>query len=255
MCYYNGIKVPRDEYIRLMNIEKGVRELMKMLAKPLQSGFEYTNYPIIKPINGGCDFEIVEAHWEFIGSWLKTWNEVVESRKKYNTLNAKAENLFVNEKGQKSMWADAAKNRRCLVLSSGFYEWRHYKPDGSKKEIAYPYYVTIPGRDYFFMAGVWQAWTDRETGETIDTFAIVTSKANSLMAQIHNKKLRMPTILPDELASEWIQEGLSEEKIQQLGNFQYPSEKMSGYTIEKDFRSLEEPQIPFNYKELPNLTL
>ncbi len=254
MCYYNGIKVPRDEYIRLMRLEKEVKAIAAMLTKPLYSGFEYKNYPIIKPVNGGKEFEIVEAHWEFISSWNKTWSDVAESRKKgIPTFNAKSENLFVNEKGQKSMWADSAMNRRCLVLSSGFYEWRHYKPEGSKKDIAYPYYISLPEKEYFYMAGIWQPWTDRETGETIDTFAIVTTKANELMAQVHNKKLRMPTILPDQLALEWIQNGLTKERILELGAYQYPAEQMKAYTIQKDFRTLPDPEEAYIYNELPAL--
>lgn len=38
------------------------------------------------------------------------------------------------------------------------------------------------------MAGIWQPFTDKETGETMDTFAIVTTKANALMEQLHNHK-------------------------------------------------------------------
>ena len=45
---------------------------------------------------------------------------------------------------------------------------------------------------------------DKETGETVDTCALVTTKANGLMEQIHNSKKRMPTILTSELAGEWI---------------------------------------------------
>ncbi len=248
MCYYNGVKVPRDEYIRLMNLEKEIKAIAAMFAKPLQSGFEYSNFPIIKPIDGGCDFEIVNAHWEFIAPWLNTWDDVKEARKKYSTLNAVGETLF-----ESRLYKDAAMKRRCLVLSSGFYEWRHYKPEGSKKDIAYPYYITLPDREYFFMEGIWQPWTDKSTGETIDTFAIVTSKANALMEQVHNKKKRMPAILPDSLALEWIQDGLTQQRITELATYQFPAEKMAAYTIHKDFRGLENPTSSFSYEELPTL--
>lgn len=61
------------------------------------------------------------------------------------------------------------------------------------------------------MAGIWQPWVDKETGESIDTFAIVTTKANELMSVIHNSKIWMPTILPEDLAWKWIMEDISEE--------------------------------------------
>jgi putative SOS response-associated peptidase YedK len=44
------------------------------------------------------------------------------------------------------------------------------------------------------MAGIWQPWTDKATGEYVETFSIVTTKANKLMEQVHNSKTRMPTI-------------------------------------------------------------
>jgi hypothetical protein len=37
-------------------------------------------------------------------------------------------------------------------------------------------------------------WTDRDTGETKDTVAIITTKANKLMEQVHNSKMRMPVV-------------------------------------------------------------
>ena len=248
MCYYNGIKVTRDEYIRLTGLEKEIKILFKLLAKPIQSGFEYKNWPIVRPAQTECGLEIVEAHWEFIPPWLNTWEEVVASRKKFTTLNAIGEELL-----EKRMYKDAALKRRCLVLSSGFYEWRHFQPKWSKKDIAYPYYINLPGKEYFFMEGIWQPWTDKSTGETIDTFAVVTTKANSLIAQVHDKKKRMPTILPDPLAFEWMQEGLSPDRVRELATYQYPSDKMAAYTIHKDFRALEDPISPFIYEELPSL--
>jgi putative SOS response-associated peptidase YedK len=87
----------------------------------------------------------------------------------------------------------------------------------------------------------------------MDTFSIVTTKANSLMAEIHNKKKRMPLILPDELAWEWIQDGLSPERIAEITHYAYPAEKMDAYTIAKDFRTMEDPAEAFEYGELPKL--
>jgi archaellum component FlaG (FlaF/FlaG flagellin family) len=65
--------------------------------------------------------------------------------------------------------------------------------------------------------------------------------------------MRMPTILPKALAEEWIQPGLTEERIHELATYQFPSSEMEAYTINKDFRILEDPTEPFNYAELPAL--
>jgi putative SOS response-associated peptidase YedK len=138
-----------------------------------------------------------------------------------------------------------------LIPVSGFYEWRHFTPLGSKKDNAYPYYITVKGQEYFFIAGIWQPWTDQETGETIDTFALVTTAANSLMAQVHNKRQRMPLVLNEDLAWEWVQDGLSEVRIKEITHYQYPSAAMQAVTIQKDFRFSAEPTEEFEYAELP----
>lgn len=243
------MKVTFTERIRLMNLEKDIKELMEQLNRPMQSGFEYKDWPIIKA-KGDCDIEIELAHWEFIPPWVKSLKEQEVSRKKFNMLNAIGEELFV-----KKSYKDAALKRRCLILSSGFYEWRHFRPENSKKDEAYPYYINLPGQEYFFIAGIWQPWTDRETGETMDTFALVTTKANSLMEQVHNKKRRMPTILPENLAFEWIQDGLSEQRITEIATYQIASSSMHAHPIHKEFRALEMPEQQFEYAELPALEL
>lgn len=250
MCYYNGIKVTKLEYIELMQMEKDIKKFITS-DMTLVNGFNYGDYPIIKPLDGAKDFEIKLAHWEFLPEFVKKAEDLGEFRKKYITMNAKGEDLFKSR-----MYADAARNRRCLVLSSGFYEWREFKPEGAKKPQKYPHYINLPNNEYFFMAGIWNPWIDQgveATGELLDTFAIVTTGANSLMAQVHNTKMRMPTILPEDLAIEWLQPGLSDERIIQLAMYQYPASEMAAYAINKDFRVMEDPTTPFEYMELPAL--
>jgi putative SOS response-associated peptidase YedK len=205
----------------------------------MQSGFDYGSWPVVaaKKENTVCEL----AHWEFIPFWYKSMKEVEEGRKKYTTLNAKGENLLTSK-----IYSEAAHTRRCLVLSSGFYEWRHYKGK------AYPYHITMPGKNLFYMAGVWQPWTDKETGETFDTFAIVTTEANELMAQVHNKKKRMPTVLTDDAAKEWMNPNLNEKQIVELAT-SHPSVPLRAQTIVRNFREALNPQEPFEYPELPPL--
>jgi putative SOS response-associated peptidase YedK len=105
------------------------------------------------------------------------------------------------------------------------------------------------------MAGIWQPWTDKITGEFVETFAIVTTKANPLMEQIHNSKKRMPTILNEDLAWEWLFGDLTEQEISDISQWQYPAHEMEACTISKDFREALEPAEPFQYEDLPALTV
>lgn len=100
------------------------------------------------------------------------------------TLNAMAEELLLPRK----MYREAALRRRCLVLSTGIFEWRHIFPANKrtgqpvKTAIKYPYYISLKEQEYFYMAAIWQPWTDQTTGEYIETFSIVTTEANPLIA-------------------------------------------------------------------------
>jgi putative SOS response-associated peptidase YedK len=265
MCYYNGIKVSRGEFLRLKEIEKELN--LSKLMRPMQSGFEYKEWPIIKPNEDYCDWEQVEMEWGFIPHYLQNREAVKRFREGYKddkgkfhppvtTLNAIGEELLQPGK----MYRDAALKRRCLFFSSGFYEWRHVFPMGKKGKplktsVKYPYHITLPGKQFFFMAGVWQSWTDKHTGETVDTCALVTTTANKVMEQVHNSKKRMPVILTDELAGEWISDGLTEERITEIATFQIPEEQMEVWTLHKDFRTAEEPTEKFHYEDLPQLVL
>lgn len=262
MCYYNGIKIPMQEFIKLKEFEKAISN-HELLNRELVNGFDYGLYPVLKKIEGKYDFEISSMEWGFIPSYIQTIEKVNQFRFGYKkedgkwqapftTLNAKGEELLLPNK----IFRNAALYRRCLVISSGFFEWRHVfpinkktgKPNKTPEKI--PYYITLKEKKYFFMAGIWQPWQDHQTGEYRETFAIVTVPANELMAQIHNSKKRMPAILTEDLAYDWLLGDLDEKRINDIATFQISSSEMKSYTIAKDFKESLSPTTPFTYKDL-----
>lgn len=265
MCYYNGVKVSKTEFIRLRQLEKELKTYNLIIS--LHDGFAYSEFPVIKPHPNNCDWEIVRMEWGFIPSYLKNRDAVQKFRFGYKddsgkfhppltTLNAIGEELLLSGK----MYRSSALSRRCLFLSTGFYEWRHEAAIGKKGQplkttIKYPYHITLKDQELFFIAGVWNTWTDKDTGETVDTCALVTTKANKLMEQVHNAKKRMPAILPEDLASEWISDGLSEERITELATYQYPFAQMQAHTIQKDFKTALDPSERYEYEGLSELVL
>lgn len=248
MCNYMGHRVSRMELIMLKDIEK--RYGVDAALDVLHSGFTYSDYSVFVS-DGPNDFKETKMHWEFIPPWIKNEEGLKAARKQgIPWLNARSETLLVSK-----MFGPSARKRRCLVPATHFFEWRHYKPDGAKKDIAYPYVVELADQSTFLMAGIWTPWTDRSTGETIDTFAVVTTAANDLMSIVHNNKKRQPTILTKDLAWDWMMKDLNDDEIQRIASFQLPSEQMSAYTIPKDFKSATDPLAPFDYDELPDLDL
>src|SRR3954469_19588991 len=204
MCYYNGIKVTKQEHIRLKSLERKFAFLGENLV--IHKGFDYGDFPVIRPKASSKETERVEMQWGFLPPYVNTTEKVKNFRfgykdangiwhKPYTTLNATSEELLNN------MFKDAALHRRCLIPSTGFFEWMHVQVVGKSGKLLktpekFPYYIQLLNEEEFYMAGVWQPVYITDTGNTINTFAIATTGANSIMKQIHNSKERMPTILP-----------------------------------------------------------
>jgi putative SOS response-associated peptidase YedK len=55
----------------------------------------------------------------------------------------------------------------------------------------------------FGIAGIWENWKEPASGEWIRTFAIITTDANELVADIHD---RMPVILAPNDYARWLSE-------------------------------------------------
>lgn len=258
MCYYNGQKVTRAEYIRLKAIEKSIRKY-NFLNVGVHNGFNYAPCAILVQSEDGKDFDIVQAEWGYVPGFIKTRAEANIFRAKYTTLNFKGENLFVKEDGKRSMWADAAKNRRCLVLSTGIVESRHIPKIGKKGQelkemIKYPYQVGVKDHEYFYLPGLYNEWLDPETSQFVMTVAFSITDSNYVMSQIHNSKKRMPSILTEDLAWEWLMEKPSDERLSQIARTQIPSRLLEFCTVDRNYRTTLEA-TPLDYPELPAIDM
>ena len=105
--------------------------------------------------------------------------------------NARAETVATS-----SVFRGAWQRRRCLVPCDAFYEWKA-TADGKQ-----PYAAARADGAPLALAGVWESWRD-EGGETLRTFAIITTRANADMAPLHD---RMPVIVEEEDWRTWLGE-------------------------------------------------
>jgi len=122
--------------------------------------------------------------WGLVPSWCKDPNG---GRK---PINARAETLTTLP----SFRAAYAK-RRALLPIDNFFEWQKIK--GPKQ----PYAIAMKSGEPFALAALWESWRHPESGEIIRTFCVITTDANELVAQIHN---RMPVIIPREAYDRWL---------------------------------------------------
>lgn len=136
--------------------------------------------------------EIQNFRWGLIPFWakdIKIGNKLI---------NARAETL-----AEKPSFKNAFKNRRCLVLADGFYEWKRI----GKTKI--PMRITLKNEKPFAMAGLWENWKS-PSGEFVKSFTVITTEPNDLMSEIHN---RMPVILPQEIEKVWLDNSLSQKEL------------------------------------------
>ena len=87
------------------------------------------------------------------------------------------------------------------MIANGYYEWQWLDPKGKEKQ---KYELRLPNEELFAFAGLYSDWVDKETGETKNTYTILTTEANPLLVEIHNHKKRMPVVLKIEEESKWL---------------------------------------------------
>ncbi|MDH3595076.1 MAG: SOS response-associated peptidase [Rhodospirillales bacterium] len=135
--------------------------------------------------------------WGLVPAWAKDLS--IGAR----MINARAESV-----ADKPAFRSAFRQRRCLVMADGFYEWQKC-PEGPKQ----PYRIALADGGPFGFAGLWESWTDKGSGETVETCTIVTTEANELLTPIHH---RMPVILAPEDVAAWLDAAASPEAAQAL---------------------------------------
>lgn len=88
------------------------------------------------------------------------------------------------------MFAKSMELYRCIVPSTGFFEWAKEEKDG--KSVKSKYLFNLEGQAMVYMAGLYNK---------DNKFAIITTKANESMVKIHN---RMPLIIEKKYLRDWI---------------------------------------------------
>lgn len=173
------------------------------------------------------DPKIQQITWGLIPFWTKT--EVDAEKIRRMTYNARSETIF-----EKPSYRDAIKHRRCIIPSTGYFEY-HHNPDESTT----PYYIFLKDTpdNIFSIAGIYEEWTNKETGEVITTFSMITTDANEFTGEIHNggkNARRMPLILRKEDEEKWLNPNLSKDDIQELLKT-YLAANMDAYPISSEF--------------------
>jgi putative SOS response-associated peptidase YedK len=137
--------------------------------------------PVIVEHDGQRRVELMQ--WGLIPHWAE------DPRIGSQMINARAESV-----AEKPAYRRPLRRQRCLVPASGFYEWK------ATSEGKVPYYMHRKDDDLIAFAGLYDIWHDA-AGQPVQTFTIITTPPNSLVAPIHT---RMPAILSPDTEAIWL---------------------------------------------------
>ena len=157
--------------------------------------------------------------WGLIPSWAQ------DPAMGMKLINARAETA-----AEKPSFRKPFRERRCLVLADGYYEW---KREGARKQ---PYYIRLNSERPFAFAGLWDRWNDK-AGKTIESCAILTTTPNERLASIHD---RMPVILPPVAYEPWLDPGLQDATRLVPFLMSYPADAMIAVPVS---RLVNDPRV------------
>lgn len=136
-------------------------------------------------------------NWSLVPHW---WARPLKELDKFSRINARSEGVADSRIFQNAY----QKSQRCIVPMDSFYEWQTIAGQKTKK----PYRILVADKDehpVLSVAGLWDSWQSGDGKIKLNSFTILTTEANPLLAKIHNDKERMPVILQTRQAElDWL---------------------------------------------------
>jgi putative SOS response-associated peptidase YedK len=152
---------------------KGCTSASTLPNAPLHyNGAPSQDFLIARSDPGTQDTTLDLIRWGLLPSWAK------DRKIAWKLINARADTVAAAPAFKK-----AFAKRRCLMPVDGFHEW---KKVGKEKRL---YFIGIASGEPFTLAGLWENWKDPASDEWIQTFTIITTEANDLVRELHD---RMP---------------------------------------------------------------
>lgn len=141
--------------------------------------------PVVRLSRETGERELSLMKWGLVPYWSKT------PKAAFSSINARSDHLLSS-----GAWREPFKHRRCLIPAEAFYEWE--KLD---RKTTQPWAVSLQDGRLFSFGGIWDSWRNRETGEGLESFSIVTTDPNELLEPFHN---RCPLIVEAKDYERWL---------------------------------------------------
>jgi putative SOS response-associated peptidase YedK len=174
MCgaYGLSIKNAKDVYDRL--------EIVNTLEN-LQPRWNLRPGQMNPVITAHSPNQISYMFWGLIPHWAR------ESKVKFSSFNARAETVATS-----AVYREPFRHKRCVIPATGFFE-----PD----KVNFPkpphpwHFFRLKETELFAFAGLYDVWTDKQTGKDLYSYTLITTEPNALVGKFHG---RMPVILNKE---------------------------------------------------------
>lgn len=204
------------------------RYSQRQSAEIIAQAFQIDNVPVLKPRYNIAPTQSVATvlqtsksarqfkmlHWGLIPNWAK------DTKISSKLINARSETV-----AEKPSFRSAFRQRRCLVLADGFYEWQ--QQENKQKQ---PFYFRMSDETPFAFAGLWEHWQDKNSEQVIESCTILTTEANDLMQSVHN---RMPVILEAKDYDLWLDPDVKNAELLQPLLHPYPADTMTTFPVSK----------------------
>jgi putative SOS response-associated peptidase YedK len=162
------------------------------------------------------DGSVSLARWKLLPFIVK--NEE-EAGKYANTLNARCEDVF-----EKFSYKHCIGKTHGLLWVNGFFE-----PHRPTPKISVPYFIRAVDSEPFTLGCLYTNWVNKDTGELIRTFSIITTPPNKLLSEIHTEGQRMPLIISPENRKAWLHATRKEDIIALMKPL--PDGYLTGYQV------------------------
>jgi putative SOS response-associated peptidase YedK len=220
MCYHKSLTTKYEQLAEYYAAQYSDVVAESYTPRFHENGFDFFPTPIV---TAGRPNELQMFHWGLVPFWTK--DLAAAQKLRISTLNCISEEMF-----EKPAFKDAIKEgKRCLIPCTGFMEWKWLDEKGKTK---IPHYIDLSDQSLFSIAGVYSRWKNKDTDQYYYSYTVLTTKANSLMDEIHNSKHRMPVIIPREYEKDWLNPNLTKEDVLALCQ-PIDASRMKAHTISK----------------------
>ena len=143
--------------------------------------------------------ELSYKRWSLIPPFAQPDPKTGKPLVKLTTFNARYDKLF-----ESNIWKPLVGKKHCLVIVNGYYEWEElneWADEKKKKKKKQPHFIKQKGEDFTLLAGLWNDWVNKATGEVHSSCTVITHEAVAAWGKIHD---RMPAFLTREDSKIWL---------------------------------------------------